>query len=500
MSGRLKAARKLQEYLERYGAQISRQIEVFENAQGKLSLRATSPIRSLDVVASIPDHLCLIDPSRYVPQSSTFKPDAHIALAHRLMEESRNIDSPHKLHISTLPDDMSTFPRVWTGETWDLFKGSTLHHMFDRILKEQRGNSELMQWAHNVVSSRSFGMGGSLALVPFLDFVGHDSKMCVEPIGSRGFVVLRGESTFNKGMLSYNLVALADHPPGAELLQCLGDLTFEDKLMGYGWLDTDTSLTDYAYVNLALPFTLPRRYYGKKPVQTMVCPFNMQEKRLGPSVSSFLTDNGISKRTLLNAVRRRHRDVQDMLSQWQADRGARTSSRHVKDDKGGNINGKRNLPPPSASTALMVVSDPPLSPPTDVRGTWPGLVLQHEAKAVSTLLSFLEEDSLEGMGGAGGGGGYSSYMSREKELLEELAEIDDREGKNASAYALLLYEQTGLDVLQEVGLGVDGDSEDESEDNSGGDDPVKGEEGGVLDVNTNGSTERVHDGRSGRSS
>jgi hypothetical protein len=171
---KLGLARNLQRYLERYGANISRQIEVFETPQGKLGLRAVGLVQCFDILASIPEHLCIVDTTKYKPESEQSSLKAHAGLISRLINEKVNVqNSKHRLYIETMPKDISHFPRTWTPETWNSFKGTTLHYLyynnFDRISNQhfdenEKGSAELVEWAQSIVSSRCLGMGGSLAV------------------------------------------------------------------------------------------------------------------------------------------------------------------------------------------------------------------------------------------------------------------------------------------------------------------------------------------------
>jgi hypothetical protein len=455
---KLGLARNLQRYLERYGANISRQIEVFETPQGKLGLRAVGLVQCFDILASIPEHLCIVDTTKYKPESEQSSLKAHAGLISRLINEKVNVqNSKHRLYIETMPKDISHFPRTWTPETWNSFKGTTLHYLyynnFDRISDQhidenEKGSAELVEWAQSIVSSRCLGMGGSLALVPFLDYASHDSQMCVEPIGTRGCIILKGESTANRGVVSYNLIALADHYPGMEIRQCFGNLSVEDKLMGYGWLDTKTPITEYASVNMSLPFAPLVKSYYKKPYTRVPCQFNLQPHRIGASVSSFIEEGGVTKRMLLNSLRRRSKELEGLLGYSYAGDGTPAV---VSDG--------------SQSRALVIVpehSEPDTSE-TDVsceersgsvlnHRDWARSLLDRDLQAVIHLRRFLEDD---------GQTGYDAYRAQEEELAEDQKDKDDNENRNAAAYALLLHEHTGLDVVQDVIYMGDDDDDDE---------------------------------------
>ena len=326
---RIKLAKQLQKFLEHNGSNISRQIDVFEKPNGQFGLKAVQAIKCFDIVASIPEHLCITYSTQASPELEGFNADAHVGLGCQLLTEKEEAKSTHSQHIALLPERVQNFPQFWSKDVWAHFKGSTVHHMFQshqyssqieafKTLQEKSSHaadSSALQWAHAVTSCCSLGINRSLALVPFINFAGHDSRMCVEPVGSRGFMVLYGESSANRGINSFNLVALSDYEAGTEINHCFGDITFEDKILTYGWLDLEADVEDYSSVNVLLPFAPAVRSYYKKPSVHILCQFSMQAHRLGPSVTSFLRESGMSRRSLVNACRKRSRELQTLLRQ-----------------------------------------------------------------------------------------------------------------------------------------------------------------------------------------
>jgi hypothetical protein len=442
----------LQRWLEKSGGSISRSVEIVERESGSYSLRATKPLKPFEVILQIPSDFCLV--ANYGPPTEDC-PDpegqAEVSLMRALLKEKQLGDqSQHSLYLQTLPENIDSFPVSWTEEMWAGLESTTLRAMHTQRRKRMRllqalcpktplddaATAEEERWAECMVTSRSVSLDNSIALVPLVDLCDHDDTMASEPLGMRGCAVLRGQksSAFPHSIDGYSLVTFAEHSPGADILRCYGDLSFEDKICEYGWLDRERRLTAYSTMKLALPLVAQHQLYGRIRYRESLCTFSGLHLHLFASVCSYLQKENIARGTFVRGLRRRLKELMAAREAIREESGPPASS------------AAPDCTPPSVnSTETAIV----ISSTQETAGSGMGLtlteqrvikeaVLAMEVQKLEVLLLLVEKEER-----------YRLFVKNKlPQVLQEREEREAEESQMTQQIAMVLERETGLDLSQ----------------------------------------------------
>jgi hypothetical protein len=441
----------LRRSLERRGGNVSRGLEIFEKSPGNYSLRATRAIKPFETLIQIPSDCCLSEPIGTPTEDS---PDAdgiaEISLMKALVQEKLlGHQSEHFAYLQTLPRAVHSFPQSWQPQQWESLEKTTLYTLYHqrqkryqllREISQKNGSGEEVgeeaRWAECIVLSRSVSLENEIALVPFIDLCNHGHELISEPLGTGGCVVLRGRKLdgYADSIDGYNLIALAEYSPGMELLRCYGDLSFEDKICEFGWLDRERRLSAYSTMKLAIPLVAQHHLYGSKlRYRDSLCVFEGQQQFLFASVCEYLLEKGIPRGTFVRGLRRRLRELVESKE------GLAAATEH------------RDTSPscfPSSATALMVL---PSQPPAEEAGeedeagpedamAVKRAILAMEIQKIEVLLVLVEKEER-----------YRQFVrTKLPELQREREEREVEESRLTEQVAMMLEQQTGLSLAQVI--------------------------------------------------
>lgn len=458
------ALESLRRWLERRGGSVSRGLEIVEQSPGNLSLRATRAIKPFEILIQIPADCCLSEPIA-VPteQSPDAEGVAEVSLMRALAREKLlGPHSDHFAYLQSLPRAVHSFPQSWTPEQWRGLEKTTLHSLYRQRQRRYRSLTEISsrgrgseegaeageeerRWAECMVLSRSVSLENEIAMLPFIDLCNHDHEMSSEPLGARGCVVLRGKKLdgYADSIDGYSLVALAEHSPGMELLRCYGDLSFEDKICEFGWLDRERRLSAYSTMKLAIPLVAQHHLYGSKlRYSDSFCAFEGQQQFLFASVCEHLIKNDIPRGTFVRGLKRRLREL--------------LHDKELDEATGNGITSSESASPsrvPSTGTALLVLSSQPVeegeSSPEGV-AVVKRAILAMEIQKIEVLLVLLEKEER-----------YRQFAKTKlPEIQREREEREAEESKLTEQVAMMLEQQTGLNLTQVLD-GSEGSNDEE---------------------------------------
>jgi hypothetical protein len=437
------AVEGLRRWLERRGGTISRGLEIFEKSPGNFSMRAIRPIKPFETLLQIPSNCCLTEPigiaTEEIPDSEGI---AEISLIRALTKEKLlGHQSDHFAYLQTLPRAIS-FPQSWHPQQWEGLEKTTLHTLYHQRQKRYEilkaisprkdpsvgDPKEEEKWAECMVLSRSISLENEIALVPFIDLCNHDDDLASEPLGARGCVVLRGKKLdgYPDSIDGYNLVSLAEHSAGMELLRCYGDLSYEDKICQFGWVDRERRLSAYSTMKLVIPLVAQHHLYGSKlRYQDSLCVFEGQQQFLFASVCEYLLKKNLLRGTFARGLRRRLRELLMVKEQTTEDKNA-----------------TEDAPPSSSGTALLVITSQPTEGkseegPEDVSAV-KRCVLAMEIQKLEVLLMLVEKEDR-----------YRQFVQTKLPELQREREIREaEESQLTEQVAMMLEHQTGLNLAQ----------------------------------------------------
>jgi hypothetical protein len=441
----------LQRWIEKGGGSVSRSIEIVERESGVYSLRATKPIKPFEVILQIPFEFCLIEnygaPTEECPDPEGL---AEVSLARALLKEKQlGGQSKHSLFLRTMPTNIDSFPQSWNKDMWTYLENTTLHAIHTQREKRQRLlwklcpktflSEEDERWAECMVTSRSVSLDDCVALVPLIDLCDHDDNIASEPLGTRGCAVLRGKRApgFPHSINGYSLVSFADHSPGADILRSYGDLSFEDKICEFGWLDRERRLAAYSTMKLALPLVAQHQLYGPRlKYKESLCTFSGLHQHLFASVCLYLQKENIARGTFTRGLKRRLKELlraREAIQQESAIASPAASS-------------SSPVPVTSAPCTETAIAILPTQPAPVEGSGWSlaeqrvaqAAVLAMEVQKVEVLLLLVEREER-----------YRLFL--QNKLPQVLVEREAREAEESQMtqqLAMVLERETGLDLSQ----------------------------------------------------
>lgn len=472
------SGRALWRWIERSGGMISQSIEIVKNASsshgvGGYSLRAVRHIKPFEILMQIPFDCCLREA---IPSAADDCPDpegfAELKLMNSLLKERSNISQSRVApYLQSLPDDFLTFPQSWNAKMWTELEKTTFKTLYDQkkkrydILREVMGRQtsspaeevdpQEWKWAECMVTSRSIPLEKVLALIPLVDLCGHDDEMMVEPLGVRGCVVLSREwnPAYPDSINGYSLVALAEHNPGMEILRCYGDITFEDKICEFGWLDYSRRLAAYTTMKLALPLIPQYQFYRKMKYQDNLCVFRGQQQYLYVSICEFLQQKKITRGTFVRALKRR---LKELMESKEFLKENMNKAQERLDSSLASTSQEK-----STETAIVLHSS---QSPTPKLMVWPDgeeprehlktkeTILAMEIQKIEIILVLVEKEER-----------YNHFLRKLHDLQKERDEREVEESKVAEQMAMMLEQETGLDLTQIMEGGEEEGEGDEEE-------------------------------------
>ena len=246
----LQKANLMRQWLTSEGSYINPKVEVeIVNGLG-YGLRAIDVIHAGEEICQIPRHLYF----------AGFGEDPLHDLAVSLCEESqKGKHSFFTTYLDTLPSDISYLPTYWDSKMLHSIRGTLLCEDIDRMKKQWTDSfnsihtshpdlsPELYQWARATIQGRAWSLssassfsedrGRMTALIPFVSLCNHsDMKFSTLSLGNG----ITCPST------SVSIRADSKYYPSEAINLNYGDLSFQQRILCFGWVDRDISRYSFA--------------------------------------------------------------------------------------------------------------------------------------------------------------------------------------------------------------------------------------------------------------
>lgn len=478
--------------VERAGGSFSKSIEIVDKGSGNFGLFAKKPIKQFEVLIEIPNELCLRttiqsdQPNQSNPSNPLLKslPDT-LGLAKRslrnllMTEKSLQDSSAFSLYLQSLPtttnfyykhrDNKQMFEQLKSTTFYQIHKHYKLNEKYleedlisartaqNDLDQEKNWNSEELKWFDYIINTRSIQLSNQLVLLPLIDLCNHSDQMnySSSATSTQGSVILQSNYSlqYSNRIDGYTLVTLIDVDNGQEIVRSYGELSFEDKIVEYDWIDTHQKPSTYSLTKLSLPFQPKYFSYGKLKYVDSLSVYSGQQQFLFLSICEQMKAKKVTRNSLVRALKRRLRQLQ--VSQ--------------------NENSQKILRATTATTAsateksLEKVSEISVEDLKNVES-----ILNFESNKVELLLTVFGNDAR-----------YDHFMRKMSQLKKDREFRESGQVEFIQHVATALFEETGLDLTQ-LYQGDEGqpgeedgeeeeDQDEEDEDGEGRDQEQQGE-------------------------
>lgn len=254
----LMKASRLRNWINEQGGVVHSNIDV-EMIYGGYGLRTSSNgyILNGETLIALPAHLCL--------SSSNNNNDValHEIAVNLLTERSKGKGSFFESLIDTLPEDCSYIPALWSDDKLKEYRGTSI--AADARVMRDSWSSQYYEkcdskwgegdylWARATLQGRAYSFATSktntlISLLPFISFANHDDNLLN---GAKEYPEIGNGVTFPATTII--LRARKKYYPGQAILTSYGELSFQQKLLSFGWVDESLSLGSFGITAFALP-------------------------------------------------------------------------------------------------------------------------------------------------------------------------------------------------------------------------------------------------------
>lgn len=257
--GKATAHQRMLNWIHNSGGYVHPAIKAEYFSEMGVGLVACEPIKAHEVLISVPDSMCFVD---------NCIDDMATKLAKELQFADSSSVSPF---LATLPTDIGSLPCFWENKLVEELKGTMLaqdtlkmrkqweleakkrtrehneyvqQHSY-RSDREELLSEEEWMWARGTLQSRAFKFQEEIAFIPFVSACNHnDKKHCI---------VRRGDDHSHPKQ-NFLLESRAKYYPGEQVCISYGDISFQQKLLSFGWIDDETEFPhNFSLVCLDIP-------------------------------------------------------------------------------------------------------------------------------------------------------------------------------------------------------------------------------------------------------
>lgn len=301
----LSKAQALRNWLVREGAMINDKVTVTAGEYG-YSLFAEEAVPPYEIMCSIPPNICF----------TSTEADPLTDLSKKLTKEMHlRENSYYWPFLDTLPEDVSYIPALWNPERLELIKGTSIYDDATRMKAEWEQSYEAngiqepkdtWMWSRATLQGRCFSFrftksyselkGTAAAFVPFISLGNHHDEAHAFPEVGDGQKQPEDNVFLRSDLWQYK---------GQEIFLTYGTLSFQQKLIGYGWVDTKC---EHCITPIDVPNSNGRQVEikSKRKVEDKGTTWMKRSNNMfmSSAVSAFSEAGGMSKDDAIDSIRR----------------------------------------------------------------------------------------------------------------------------------------------------------------------------------------------------